>query len=193
MPTPLESMRINNIQPRQRAERQSSMYREDLEKLRLKNRREDYFNYEGTTEALHVVTPEAPFYCPEAHRFSTDFASEYQEERSRQLQHRKEIIERKRQEHLQREELFARLNQEALQSEEEKIKAMATRSQEHQLKVPYNLVTLQYDNSKDGQRMKVEDEMALQRYNQRATSLYSKSNSGYNIITGEAPVNNFKR
>lgn len=51
--------------------------------------------------------------------------------------------------------------------------------------LPYNPITLQYDNSDQGRKLKARDDDAKVRAFVRSQNLDSRSNSGYNILTGD--------
>ncbi|KAL0215958.1 hypothetical protein P9112_008142 [Eukaryota sp. TZLM1-RC] len=189
--TPLESMNIRNIKPRQRAERQTTLFREDLERQRLRNRKEDFFHYDEFKEPIHAVSADAPLYCSEAHRFSSDFTSIQQEEKARKLAQQQANIEKKRRAQQEREQHHAKVNEHVFVKDEQKIKSLSERHSQ-QPKHPFNPITLEYDNSNQGQMLKKRDERALERSKQRAANLYQKSNSNYCPITGKELPNRFR-
>ena len=49
----------------------------------------------------------------------------------------------------------------------------------------YNIVNLDYDNNKDGDKLKLVDNDAKVRAMMRSKNLDQKNNCGYNVITGE--------
>lgn len=49
----------------------------------------------------------------------------------------------------------------------------------------YNIVNLDYDNNKEGSKLKLTDNDARVRGMMRSKNLDSKNNSGFNILTGE--------
>ncbi|KAL0229581.1 hypothetical protein GEMRC1_014198 [Eukaryota sp. GEM-RC1] len=183
--TPVDQMTIRNIQPRQRSERQSTINREDLEKQRLRNRKEDYFHYEGSTDPLHVVNEDAPLYLNEANRFSDDFVSIQQEEKARKLARQQAILEKKRHEQLYREQANAEANIAVYEREEQKLKTISQRSSKHSMSPAYNPITLEYDSTSEGKRLRKRDLAAFERSQDRAANLYCKTNSHFNPITGE--------
>lgn len=52
-------------------------------------------------------------------------------------------------------------------------------------RMPFNPITLEYENSKSGESLKKKDEMAKVRGYVRAENLDTRSNCGYNILTGK--------
>jgi hypothetical protein len=50
----------------------------------------------------------------------------------------------------------------------------------------YNIVNMDYDRNKDGEKLKVVDSDAKVRAMMRSKNLEHKMNSGYNILTGES-------
>ena len=76
-PTP-ELTNVRNVAPMSRKDRLSQQNREDLEKMRLRNRKGSYFQYEDVS----MTQPEGSLgYISEADRFVTDVAAEVKNER----------------------------------------------------------------------------------------------------------------
>merc|ERR1719409_2322637 len=92
---------VVNMQPQTRKERQAQMYREDLEKMRLANRRENYCHYESGG-----VTPPADSlgYISEADRFITDIAAVHKVERDADVAKREEMFYNRRIQRAEKEE-----------------------------------------------------------------------------------------
>merc|ERR1712070_1353358 len=79
---------VVNVQPQTRKERQAQSFREDLEKMRLRQRRENYCHYE---EGGIVQPAESLGYISEADRFVTDIAGVNKTEREAEVAKREQM------------------------------------------------------------------------------------------------------
>ena len=91
-----------NIQPATRKARQAQLFREDLEKMRLRSRRENYCHYE---EASLVQPPDSLGYISDADRFVTDIAGVAKVERDAEVRKREQMHYAKRLERANKEEV----------------------------------------------------------------------------------------
>lgn len=177
-----------NIQPATRKARQAQLFREDLEKMRLKARRENYCHYE---EGGLVQPPESLGYISEADRFITDIAGVAKVERDaavrkREQQHYSKRIERARKEEQRWGQIELQHNMEQQRMDDMRDNYSYARS--NKTSMPYNPINLRYDDGADGDRLRYSDESLRYRGALRADHLQRRMTStGYNPITG-API-----
>ncbi len=65
-----------------------------------------------------------------------------------------------------------------------KLKETNKAGKKNQNSAPYNPLTLEYDPTESGQKLKQLDEMAKYRAQLRSYNIDSRSNCGYNLLTG---------
>jgi hypothetical protein len=159
----------------QRAGHQAKMYRENLPP-------------EGVS--LTEAHPGAVGFISDADRFHTDTVGE--ELQNRMAEHEKKLraTEFRRSQAEEREGARQQWSETNRRAEEERV----TRMREEGLKgranksaVPYDTITLQYNDGLDGQRLQHEDGLVRYRAAVRSNNLRTKGNTrgGFNIITGE--------
>jgi len=185
MPAP-ELGHVVNLQPLSRQERLSQQYREDLEKMRLRARRENYCRYE---EGGIIQPPESLGYIPEAERFITDIASVEKNERDSEFAKREQMHYNRRMNKAEAEERRWRTIEMQHEIEETRLSEMrqnSTFARSNKTSMPYNPINLRYDDGNDGDRLRFSDESLRYRGALRAEHLQSRNSStGYNPITGE--------
>merc|ERR1719231_1136190 len=84
---------VVNVQPQSRKSRQAQLFREDLEKMRLRSRRENFCHYE---EGGLVPPSDSLGYISEADRFITDIAAVNKAERDTEFQKREQMFHDRR-------------------------------------------------------------------------------------------------
>ena len=190
-PTP-ELTNVRNVAPMSRKDRLSQQNREDLEKMRLRNRKGSYFQYEDVS----MTQPEGSLgYISEADRFVTDVAAEVKNERDAAIAKKEQMNYNKR---VQRAEVEAQRWKD-VEAEFEFDAQREEYSREHGLysrsnrtSMPYNPINLQYDDNQDGQRLRYSDDTLKYRGALRAEHLQHRMNGarGFNPLTGQpvAPV-----
>ena len=176
-----------NIQPATRKARQAQLFREDLEKMRLKARRENYCHYE---EGGLVQPPESLGYISEADRFITDIAGVQKTERDAEVRKREQQHYNKRIERAQKEE--QRWGQIELQHnmEQQRMDDMRDNysyARSNKTSMPYNPINLRYDDGADGDRLRYSDEACDTAARSAPTTCSGMTSTGYNPITG-API-----
>lgn len=185
MPAP-ELGEVVNIQPLTRKERLSQQYREDLEKMRLRARRESYCRYE---EGGLVQPPESLGYIPEAERFITDIAAIEKTDRDSAFAKKEQMHYNKRMQRAENEEQRWRTIEMQHKIEEQRMAAMreeSTFARSNKTSMPYNPINLRYDDGTDGDRLRYSDDSLRYRGALRAEHLQQRMTStGYNPITGE--------
>ena len=176
-----------NIAPQTRRERQAATYKEDLEKMRLMQRREKYFHYqEGGVEQ----SKSSLGYINEADRFVTDAPALNKQERDASVNRKAQIDYNKRAIRAQKEEERWGLIEVAHQIEQQRVAEMrenASYARSNKTSMPYNPINLKYDDGSDGARLRFSDESLRYRGALRAEHLQRRSTStGYDPITGTA-------
>jgi hypothetical protein len=180
-------MKFNNIAPRPREERAALKDKEKIEEYRLKQRIGGYHKYVDNA-MVSQPDPVSSHFISDAERFDKDFASYDKKVREQEHQHKLEVIERKRVEKFERD-----LNRWKYMDEEEgRDKNRLEYMNEHYLTgkknkggSAYNVISLEYDNSKDGQRLKKRDDDAKVRALMRSKNIDMRANCGYNVLTGD--------
>lgn len=188
-PTP-EIGQVHNIPARTRHERKGEMHKEDLEKMRLRQRRECYYHHE---EVSLVQPPDSLGYIPESERFITDVAAVEKMERDREIARKEQMYHNKRTERVMNEEqrlkaMEAEYEQDTAHQEVMRQEGSFCRS--NKTSMPYDPISLQYGEGRDGECLKYSDEALKYRSALRADNLQRRTNAGFNPITGEptAPV-----
>lgn len=190
-PTP-ELTNVRNVAPMSRKDRLSQQNREDLEKMRLRNRKGSYFQYEDVS----MTQPEGSLgYISEADRFVTDVAAEVKNERDAAIAKKEQMNYNKR---VQRAEVEAQrwkdveAEFEFDAQREEYSREHGLHSRSNRTSMPYNPINLQYDDNQDGQRLRYSDDTLKYRGALRAEHLQHRMNGarGFNPLTGQpvAPV-----
>ena len=177
---------FHNIQPRDRKTRRDTTSKETLEKSRLQNRRECHFKY---TNLGKITEPEKGSlgFCSDSDRFQTDYSGAEFLQRQGSIHQRKAMLDAKRAALIEREE--ARWQQiETAQSAErdkwDRIREEGARNRTNVNSVPYNPVTLRYNDNAAGEELQKSDDLVRWRAAQRAKQLHERGNSGFNPITG---------
>jgi hypothetical protein len=183
-----------NVPPRSREMKRALNDKESLEKTRLANRKGGHFKAEpfvpGVGSAsLTRMEHGAPGYCPESDRFDTDSAAAEKLIRDARIIHDQEINDKKRMKAVEREEERWRYMDEKAKYDEERflfLRDYTDKGKPNLSSVPYNPITLKYNDSKDGMLLKHADDSIKYRAAVRAKNLQSKMTAdGYNKITGE--------
>lgn len=180
-------MKFNNIEPRTREERAALKDKEKIEDYRLKQRIGGYHKYVDNAQ-VNQPDPISSHFISDAERFDKDFASFDKKKREEEHQKRLEAIERKRVEKFERD--LQRWKY--MDDEESREKHRLEYMNEHYLTgkknkggAAYNVISLEYDYSPDGQRLKRRDDDAKVRALVRSKNIDMRSNWGYNILTGD--------
>lgn len=180
-------MRFNNIEPRTREERAALKDKEKIEDYRLKQRIGGYHKYVDNAQ-ISQPDPISSHFISEAERFDKDFASYDKKIREEEHQKKLEVIERKRVEKFERD--LTRWKY--MDDEESRDKHRLEYMNEHYLTgkknkggAAYNVISLEYDNSGEGTRLKKRDDDAKVRALVRSKNIDMRSNCGYNVLTGD--------
>lgn len=185
MERPPELGQVHNIPAKTRQERKGEVHKEDLEKMRLRQRRECYYHHE---EVSLVQPPDSLGYIPESDRFITDAAAVEKTERDRQIARKEQIFHNKRLGRAATEEQRWK----SMEAEYEEDAALQLQIRQEgafcrssKTSMPYDPVTLKYGEGRDGDCLRYSDEALKYRSALRADNLQRRTNSGFNPITGE--------
>ena len=178
--------KFHNIQARTRKVRRDRESKETLEKSRLEQRRECHFKYENLGK-ITEMDPGSLGYASNSDRFQTDTSGEEYLGRQTAIHTRKAMLDAKRAALIEREE--ARWQQieraqEVERSKWDKIRNEGARNRTNVNSVPYNPVTLRYNDNEEGDDLRKSDNLVRVRAAQRAKILHDRGNSGFNPITG---------
>jgi len=183
-PPPLGN--VVNIQPQTRKERQAQSFREDLEKMRLRARRENYCVFE---EGGVDQPKESLGYISEADRFVTDMAAVNKSERDAEFNKKEQMYYNRRMGRAENEEKRWRtieMQHQLEQKRMEEMRANNSYARSNKTSMPYNPISLRYDDGHDGQRLRYSDDSLRYRGALRAEHLQRRMTStGFNPLTGE--------
>jgi hypothetical protein len=177
-----------NIAPQTRKERQAALFRDDLEKMRLGQRRESYYVYE---EGGVTPQPDSLSYIADADRFVTDGVALNKMERDAAVNKKEQMFYNRRMVRSQNEEVRWRTIETQHQMEQRRLEEMRENhsfARANKTSMPYNPINLRYDDGHDGERLRYSDESLRYRGALRAEHLQRRMTStGYDPITG-API-----
>lgn len=183
-PPPLGN--VVNIQPQTRKERQAQSFREDLEKMRLRARRENYCVFE---EGGVDQPKESLGYISEADRFVTDMSAVNKSERDAEFNKKEQMYYNRRMGRAENEEKRWRTIEMQHQLEQKRMEEMRANNsfaRSNKTSMPYNPISLRYDDGHDGQRLRYSDDSLRYRGALRAEHLQRRMTStGFNPLTGE--------
>jgi len=176
---------VHNIPPKTRAERKAALFREDLEKMRLRERREKFCHY---VEGGITQMPESLGYITEAGRFVSDTAGVAKIERDAETSKREQMFHNRRVQKAENEERRWRTIEMQHQLEQQHMDRMRENhsfARSNKTSMPYNPISLRYDDGHDGDRLRYSDESLRYRGALRAEHLQRRMTStGFNPITG---------
>merc|ERR1712205_136489 len=182
---------FRNCKPLGRDEKKAMNDKESIEKQRLRERREEYFHFEepnarkaGGVSAAGVGTVG---WIPEAARFNTDSAHSEKMAQAERRQEEERFWDARREANVHREEKRWEQMEQAEEHQmaiDESMKE--ARSRKNAGSIPYDLLTLRYHDTDDGNKLLETDAHARERQHGRMCQMYDNSNkSGYNPVTGE--------
>ena len=167
---------FHNVEPRTREERgAANSVAQKMKQLASRN----------------PASPQAgsPQHLDELERFKkVDVAAENKMRREEALKKKEMVYQQKQEESYQRD----KANWDKVISAEEKKETMLARKREqggsNSSGQHYNIMTLDYRDTPQGQALKAKDEMMTSKAAMRSYNIYSKGNSGLNILTHEPTV-----
>lgn len=138
---------------------------------------------------LTAMRPGAAGWMSDADRFHTDTSGEEYLRRKREVLRKQEMYDRKRAAAAEREEARRRRMEEGQRAEERRVAALRAagwKSKSNRSNLPYDMLTLQYNEGLDGERQRRQDDRVRFRARLRTQNLQrcGGSRCGYDIITG---------
>ncbi|KAG9390097.1 flagellar associated protein [Carpediemonas membranifera] len=177
---------VRRVQPRTREERRALANVDEVQKVRLAQRREGFASYENPGNIAKPSTRD-PGYIDEADRFNTDVQELIHEDQYAKKVKNEAVLSRKRAVEADRLEAVKQRNEESMRADEERLDFLvsADYGRKNRSGAAYDPITLDYGDGKDGERLKFEDDSAVWRAQMRARSLDQRGNSQFNPITGK--------
>ena len=146
------------------------------------------FNKPSEKIDINSPDPNSDIYISEGERFNKDFASYDYNRRNIEHERKKEMYQNKKNQLYERErKRWEKMDYEYLKAEN-KIMMNKERNlvgRKNNPGMAFNPLTLQYDNSVQGEILKRRDDESKFRALMRATNIDKHANAGYNIINGE--------
>ena len=146
------------------------------------------FNKPSEKFNLNSPDPNSDIYISEGERFNKDFAAYDYNKRNIDRERKKEMYQNRKNQIYERErKRWERMDYEYLKAEN-KIMMNKERNlvgRKNNPGMAFNPLTLQYDNSVQGEILKKRDDESKFRALMRATNIDKHANAGYNIINGE--------
>eukprot|EP00347_Sterkiella_histriomuscorum_P000657 403374998 len=179
-------MNMNQVEPRTREERAALKDRERIEQLRLRDRIGSYHKYVDNA-LVNNPDPTSSHFLPDNDRFNKDFASHDKMIREQQHKAKMEAIEQKRVEKYERDLKRWEFMDEENQRQSQRIQAMNDKyltGQRNKGGAAYNILSLQYEQTDEGQYLKTRDDDAKVRAMMRSKNIDVRSNCGFNPING---------
>jgi len=177
-----------NKQPLTRYERHSSRDKESKERALLEKRPpvrgQRYINYGKGIASADAGTVA---HITEQDRFFTDFADEEKKRREHTFAVKQEQLNRRRFEQaMAEEERWRDIDSQWAAAEARESSRKAVGAPRNKSSVPYNPLTLRYEDSADGDMLRFTDDQIRFRAAQRAERLRAhQSKDGYNPVTGD--------
>lgn len=178
---------MNNTKPKDRSERIANRNRDNIEKAYLQDR-VGMFNKPAEKARINDPDPMSDIYISEGERFNKDFAAYDYEKRCRDHQKKKDryqtlqsiLFDRERKRWEKMDYDYLRNENKIMMNKERNLVG-----RKNNPGMAFNPITLQYDNSVQGEILKKRDEESKYRALMRASNIDKHTNAGYNILTGE--------
>mmetsp|Transcript_12432 Transcript_12432/g.17304 ORF Transcript_12432/g.17304 Transcript_12432/m.17304 type:complete len:239 (+) Transcript_12432:47-763(+) len=187
---------FRNIKPKTRAERLAMRDKVALEKGRLAQRvGHEARMYQANLNPAGVGLTELPQdgagFLSDADRFHTDTSGEEYLKRQAAIERSHQIRNAGREEQIERERRRWEALEEAKAAEEarwQRAREDPEQGRKNVSAVPYDLVTLKYNDDPSGERLRHDDDLTKYRAAARANNItrHGDTRAGYNILTGEA-------
>jgi len=188
---PPSAFGFRNCKPLGRDEKKAMNDKESIEKQRLRERREEFFHFEEPNDRAEGGVSAAGVgsvgWIPEADRFNTDSAYMEKLEQARRREAEEKFYDARRDASVVREEA----RWEKMESQEQHQMAIdenckESRSRKNAGSIPYDVLTLRYHDTDEGNALLEADAHARERQQQRSHLMYDNSNrSGFNPLTGD--------
>jgi hypothetical protein len=146
------------------------------------------FNKPSEKINLNSPDPNSDIYISEGERFNKDFAAYDYNRRNIEHERKKEMYQNKKNQLYERErKRWERMDYEYLKAENKVMmnKEKNLVGRKNNPGMAFNPLTLQYDNSVQGEILKRRDDESKFRALMRATNIDKHANAGYNIINGQ--------
>ena len=189
MDPPITSVR--NIKPRKRSnvnKNNSRFVNKDVyEKRLLKERTFGHIRYEAESidDPINPIKDavESLSYSDDIDRFDSNIVDENNKKRRDKLTRHCLKIEHLSRERIDRDTQRWNAMNDEFDANEDKIKKFAPIKNEPSM--PYNPITLRYDDSAQGKRLEFEDQQSIYRAKLREKRLFEKQTSGFDPLTGK--------
>lgn len=182
-------LQVRNIAPQGRKAGRRS--REQVEKDFLAQRTGGFQHHDPSTiQRPFEVLPTASGFMSDAERFHSDTAGDEKKRRDLGSMRKRQQIAAKRRERLERDEQrWMGMEREYVGDKVrlEKIRDKGTKFKNNKISVPYDPITMKYDQSDEGSKLKYKDELVMYRAELRKESIQRRRDGDFNPITG-APV-----
>lgn len=179
---------FNNIEPRTREVRRGQTDKETLEKQRLKSRTGGFHKYDEK-QTVTGYDEGTPGFVSEACRFDTGAASMEFERRQERLHAKHTMWETKRVQQLNREnDRWKKMDDDHKNElkQLQRYREESTFGKKNVCSVPYDAITLRYNDSHQGDELRYQDEIVRYKAALRAQQLQSNMmGQGINPLTGE--------
>ena len=146
------------------------------------------FNKPSEKMDINSPDPNSDIYISEGERFNKDFAAYDYNRRNIEHERKKEMYQTKKNQLYERErKRWERMDYEYLKAENKVMmnKEKNLVGRKNNPGMAFNPLTLQYDNSVQGEILKRRDDESKFRALMRATNIDKHANAGYNIINGQ--------
>ena len=146
------------------------------------------FNKPSEKIDINSPDPNSDIYISEGERFNKDFAAYDYNRRNIEHERKKEMYQNKKNQLYERErKRWERMDYEYLKAENKVMmnKEKNLVGRKNNPGMAFNPLTLQYDNSVQGEILKRRDDESKFRALMRATNIDKHANAGYNIINGQ--------
>eukprot|EP01024_Parvocaulis_polyphysoides_P046773 TRINITY_DN44205_c0_g1_i1.p1 TRINITY_DN44205_c0_g1~~TRINITY_DN44205_c0_g1_i1.p1 ORF type:complete len:219 (-),score=8.94 TRINITY_DN44205_c0_g1_i1:198-782(-) len=176
---------MNTTAARQRQDR-VSVGKDQLEKLRLSQRKECFYRYSPPQNPIEQFLHTAA-YQTEPQRFSGDIVTQVREEKIQRLITREERCAHKREQDRKLQQQLIDDRNKKFEDEKERQHHCTNRNiaKNNQSGDRFNIISLQYDDSEEGRQLHAQDKEIRIRAVRRAENLYQKGCSvSHDIITG---------
>jgi len=162
--------------------------REFIEQARLRDRIGQYHKYVDNA-LLNAPDPTSSHFLPENDRFNRDFASVDKMQRESAHRKKQEMLDSKR---VQKYERDLKRWEYMEQEQERQSRRVETQKEKYQVGnankggAAYNILNLEYEQSREGGYLRQKDEDAKVRSMIRSKNIDTLGNSGFNMINGDS-------
>merc|ERR1711865_403094 len=187
---PPSAFGFKNVRPIGREERKAANDKESIEKQRLRERREEYCQYEEPLArnlgGVSAANPGTVGWVPEAERFNSDSAGLLKVNQAAERQAQENFYDARRDSNVRREETrWESMEDQERRNAEIEAECAESRSRKNAGSAPFDMLTLQYHDTEAGEQLAAADQGARDRAVGRQHAMYDNANrSGFNPLTG---------